>query len=500
MWGKFLLRYLSIGCGVFTALLGAAVFCGWIFQLTPMMQIQTSIGLLSLGLSLIFFNLQIRSFSIIMACIPIGLGLLGCAEYIFWLKLTILTTPNAVACFILMGLGLIFANLFRSQLNQLWLAGAVCSVVFSLAAVAIVGNVFGIKTVPVLINLSNMTWLTAVGFISMAMGLFLILIRGVPKNALRISCMFSSLLTVFFCISLLWEPLNAWQPEFSGEVVTNQEIRLTIFFLFIFSILTLGIYLAREVLKHSMMLELARLKAQGVVDAQEILFRHISHEVRNPLNAAMGILTLMKKQNKEEWGESIQRVHSSCHHISRVVENLMCMTNHDRGTLALDLKPFNYDEWGKSVHTICSIVASSHPLEFRFSQEGWLDQSVIGDHTKLSQIVFNLCDNALKYTKKGYVDLLVSFKQEGNQIALSIKIEDSGEGIPEDQKQKIFEFFGRASKEHRFMGAGYGLAICKTYVELMQGTITLISTPGKGTTFIVNIPLRLEEQIKDQAA
>ena len=122
-----------------------------------------------------------------------------------------------------------------------------------------------------------------------------------------------------------------------------------------------------------------------------------------------------------------------------------------------------------------------------------LPDKLYGDKEKVKQIVSNIFNNAVKYTEKGYVKLKVNSSLEENKCNLEIIIEDTGKGIKEENKDLIFDKFGRETKDTDKLGLGLGLTIAKSLVEMLNGKIKFTSEEGKGTTFAVNIKQDLEE-------
>ncbi|MCH9614827.1 MAG: Sensor histidine kinase RcsC [Chlamydiia bacterium] len=501
-------------------LLGLVVVLGWytktleviqVFNGFVPMQFNTALGFIAIGLSLILYSYGKKGAALVVGCIPFLLGGLTIFEYLFKQDLGIdeffvrhyITTsssspgrmaPFTAIAFMLISHGILALNCFKSSLNKIWLSGAFASLAFAIGFVSLLGYLFDIQAAYGWLNLTHMAIHTTIGFILSSTSLYFLVVKGIGKHVLRISLVFSALMTIFLTEILLWEPLRTLSNAKIIGVFSPEQFRISLISVFLILLLGIAIYLYREILRISINLDRSRIHAEEDAAGKEILLRHISHEIRNPLHAALGLLGLIKENPKGDNQESFDRVYSSCHHILRVIENLLSITRRERGKLELAERPFDFEDWTKSVHSICEVISSHYNLDFHFDSKGNVTQQLVGDSTKLSQIVFNLCDNALKYTSAGEINVHIEIEQQQNTALLTIRVIDTGIGIPIDKQKKVFEFFGRSANEHHLMGAGYGLAICKTYTNMMQGKIFFVSVVGKGSTFTVQIPLSISQE------
>lgn len=473
-------------------LLGGVVLAGWythtpeliqVFEGFAPMQYNTALGFVAIGLSFLFLNHGKKHIALIMGLVPLVLVLFQLGRM----------APNTALCFALISLGLLSIIRCKSHLNKLWLGGAFSSLALAVGSVAFVGYLFKIEATYGWFNLPEMAFHTAVGVMISASVLCMLMINEVRKELVRPALIFAGLLTVFLIEIMLWEPVRVLKGNITLNFSTLEGIRIISFLIFLVFLFGITVYFVRELLRFSIVLDQAKTQAETSLNEKDILLRHLSHEIRNPLHAALGLLECIKDNVDNEHKESLNCIYSSCHHIFQVIENLFSITRVEKGELNLVEKPFDFDEWVKRVQSICSVVSSQYKLEFQFECTGSIEGHLIADATKLSQIVFNLCDNALKYTRKGSVRIQIATEQQKQDILLTIRVIDTGIGIPLDKQKEVFKFFGRAFDEHRGKGAGYGLAICKTYAEMMHGKIFFNSALGKGSTFIVQIPLKLDQ-------
>lgn len=215
-----------------------------------------------------------------------------------------------------------------------------------------------------------------------------------------------------------------------------------------------------------------------------------SHELRTPLTILRGELELAlrsKKNSAEETRKVLASALEETMHMTAIIENLLTLTKADRGTTNIMMD----DVWLRTIvqelQEDCMILAERKRITVR---TGSLDDAlVLGDAVRLRQLLLNLIDNAVKYTpEEGTVE--ISLVRE--QRTARIRISDSGIGIPPEEQAKIFDRFYRVDKarSRELGGSGLGLSISKWIADIHGGTISVESEPGKGTTFIVTLPLK----------
>lgn len=239
-------------------------------------------------------------------------------------------------------------------------------------------------------------------------------------------------------------------------------------------------------------LEQARQSAEKSVMLKEQFVANISHEIRTPLNAILGFSNLLQRtdlhRDQEEFTRNIQL---SSENLLAIINDILDFSKIEAGMLHLDKVPFSLSSVINSVRNLFGIKAREKELDFRISIENELPDNLIGDPTRITQILVNLLGNAFKFTEKGKVELSISGMQsESQSIRLQFEVKDTGIGIHQEKIDKIFERFGQATADttRKFGGTGLGLTITKQLVELQQGVITVSSEVGKGTTFRVEIP------------
>lgn len=246
-------------------------------------------------------------------------------------------------------------------------------------------------------------------------------------------------------------------------------------------------------------LEVAYGKAKAASKAKSSFLLNMSHDIRTPMNAIIGYTNLLEKNlghtDVEVCKDYLDKIKYASDFLLSLINNVLEMSKIESGKVTLDLAP-------------CSTSAVSHEIEhiyadlmqkkqIKFSQEAAIRTPyVYGDKLKLNEIFLNLISNAYKYTPAGgsvHASLLELPCDRPGWIFLQTKISDTGIGISADYLPKIFEEFTRErnSTDAKIQGTGLGMPIVKKLVELMDGTITVESEQGKGSTFVVTIPHKI---------
>ena len=245
-------------------------------------------------------------------------------------------------------------------------------------------------------------------------------------------------------------------------------------------------------------LKLAKEVADTATRAKSMFLANMSHELRTPMTGVLGTLDLVLTGNLEaEQREFIELAQTSAHSLLRIINDILDLTKIEMGKLSLEENPFVLQKCLESTLNIFLPVAKSKGLDLRLTVADDLPVTLVGDQTRLSQILTNLVGNAIKFTEKGEVALRVA--AGGNttkgQRDITFTVTDTGIGIPDNKKDLLFRAFSQVDASHSraYGGTGLGLAICKEIVERMGGTISLSSEAGKGSTFSCVIPFAVAE-------
>ena len=227
-------------------------------------------------------------------------------------------------------------------------------------------------------------------------------------------------------------------------------------------------------------------KAEAASRAKSDFLANMSHEIRTPLNGIIGMTELATVSSGPEQHEYHSLIKSSGEALLVILNDILDYSKIEAGKITLESVEFSLEEVISS--SIKSIAPSAHKkgLELTFYLEPDVPLDVVGDPSRLRQVLLNLAGNALKFTSKGEVGVRVSVDQvSGVGVLLHFAVHDTGVGIPKDKQRRLFQPFEQAdsSTTRQYGGTGLGLAISARMVQLMGGTIWIDSTPGRGSTF-----------------
>lgn len=214
---------------------------------------------------------------------------------------------------------------------------------------------------------------------------------------------------------------------------------------------------------------------------------NMSHELRTPLNGILGMTHLAQQANKAPKIDSyLQKIHMSSKNLLSIINEVLDFSKIDSGRMELENRPFVLREVLLTVQTTLQPEVDRKGLAFSISLDPQLPVMVSGDSLRFNQILLNLVANAVKFTEHGSVTVsLLPFETHGDEIRIKAIVSDTGIGMTDDQIAHLFEEFTQAdsSTTRRYGGTGLGLAIARRLLEMMNGTITVRSIPGEGTTF-----------------
>ncbi|NQZ57593.1 MAG: response regulator, partial [Lentisphaeraceae bacterium] len=220
---------------------------------------------------------------------------------------------------------------------------------------------------------------------------------------------------------------------------------------------------------------------------------NMSHEIRTPMNAILGFTELLKGRLTEKKNKSfLESIDISGRSLLRLINDILDLSKVEAGKFELEYTAVNPHNLFKEIHSIFSRKISQKGLNFIMDVDKKLPKALILDETRLRQILFNLIGNAIKFTKEGYVKLSVRHQENLNDqshLTLCFSIEDTGVGIPIENRTKIFEAFEqqKGQSHAEFGGTGLGLAISKRLAQLMNGDITIIDGSEGGVIFQVTL-------------
>ncbi|MFS2007701.1 response regulator [Duganella sp. CT11-25] len=214
---------------------------------------------------------------------------------------------------------------------------------------------------------------------------------------------------------------------------------------------------------------------------------NMSHEIRSPMNAVLGMLQLLQQtEMSERQQDYAAKAHSAASALLGLLNDVLDFSKVEAGKLALDPHPFRLDKLWRDLAVILSANVGDKNIEVLFRIDPALPALVVGDALRLQQILLNLAGNAIKFTERGEVVLSADvLAQTDSTLSVAFAIRDSGIGISEEQRMRIFDGFSQAeaSTARRYGGTGLGLAISQRLVRLMGGTLQVSSQLGQGSVF-----------------
>ncbi|MGE4551933.1 MAG: PAS domain S-box protein [Desulfovibrionaceae bacterium] len=236
--------------------------------------------------------------------------------------------------------------------------------------------------------------------------------------------------------------------------------------------------------------------AKAASRAKSEFLANMSHEIRTPLNGIMGMLQLLEAPESEEERKTYLDIAlQASRRLTRLLSDILDLSMIEARRLTVECAEFDLDAVRESILDLLGGGARATGATLRFDLGDDVPRRLLGDQTRLQQVLFNLAGNAVKFAPGGEVRITAQRLPRttpGADLRLLFTVSDTGIGIPEDLQARIFDPFvqAEASFTRRYQGAGLGLSIVRRLVELMGGEAALDSTPGQGTAFYVTLPFR----------
>ena len=257
--------------------------------------------------------------------------------------------------------------------------------------------------------------------------------------------------------------------------------------------------------QHNKQLAEALQAAQLASNSKTMFLSNMSHDIRTPMNAVLGFTTLLDKdaENPDKVREYTKKIMASGQHLLSLINDILDVSKIESGKVVLNVEEFTLNSLVSSVDAIIRPMAEAREQNFFVEVTGIKHECLLGDETRINQILINLLSNAVKYTPAGGKIWLriIGLKQRSDQYEhIGIEVQDNGYGMTPEYLETIFDAFTRAenSTTNKVQGTGLGMAITKNIIELMGGTIEVTSEVNQGSLFRVDLEFRIPKGQTDK--
>lgn len=256
----------------------------------------------------------------------------------------------------------------------------------------------------------------------------------------------------------------------------------------------------RLLLESKKQAEQASEDAKKASRAKSDFLANMSHDIRTPMNAIIGLATVgkLEVENPAKMRECLNKIEISSHLLLDLINDILCMSAIERGKMKISKEPFNFRKMLSDLVTVFYQQSKQKGVEFKLNMYSVTEEMLIGDELRINQIIMNLLSNSVKFTPAGGT---VTFKitqtsHTQDKVTMRFEVSDTGIGMTKEMLKRLFSPFEQqdSSVTRKYGGSGLGMAITKNLTQLMDGTIKVESEAGKGTHFTVELPLEIAQE------
>jgi signal transduction histidine kinase/CheY-like chemotaxis protein len=242
-------------------------------------------------------------------------------------------------------------------------------------------------------------------------------------------------------------------------------------------------------------IEVEKIKAEESSRAKSAFLSNMSHDIRTPLNAIIGYTEIAKKVGNipEKELEYLDKIEASGHHLLALINDVLDMSRIESGKIELDIQCADITEAINNVYDLFNTQMDMKGITYNVNVDDVTDKYVMCDANRINRVLINLVSNAYKFTASGgNIDVkLTQLKTVDNVATYELKVKDTGVGMSKEFADKVFEAFEREDTAGDVQGTGLGMAITKSIIDMMGGTIKVDSKKGVGTEFVIKVDLEI---------
>jgi signal transduction histidine kinase/DNA-binding response OmpR family regulator len=412
--------------------------------------------------------------------------------------------PNTAFNFLMGGLALYLIT--RKSITSIIIAQVLALLCFFIALLAIMGYIYTIKSLYVVNAFIPMALHTALCFILLALGIFFAKAYSGIIGVIAADRMGGSLARRLLPVAILLPLILGWlhfEATRSGVFSENLSVSLVIIVLIVAFSIIIWVYaqslnkIDTERREAEKSLVIAKNISEKARKSQELFLANMSHEIRTPMNGVIGMTSLLQGTSlTDDQLNFVETIRISGESLLVIINDILDFSKIEAGKMHLEEQPFSVQSAIEETFDLLAGEANKKNIDLVYTIDTSVPPLIIGDITRVRQILVNLVSNGIKFTEKGEVLVSVGVNTiDTDAYELEFSVRDSGIGIPEDKMDRLFKAFSQAdvSTTRSHGGTGLGLVICAKLVQMMHGKIAVESQPGVGSVFFFTIKVKMAD-------